>query len=76
MARHDLSRHAQARQQAPWDNADSVSYLSTEVKQDMVWLVPGWESAFGFNSMSSPLLTPSVSALCVPNGTHQFFVNF
>jgi hypothetical protein len=27
----------------------------------------------GFFSMSSLLLTPSVSTLCVKNGTHQFF---
>ncbi len=28
----------------------------------------------GFILMSSLLLTPSVLTLCVPNGTHQFFV--
>jgi hypothetical protein len=56
-------------QQAPWDKADSVSYLSTSVKQNEAWLVPGWESALGFISMSSLLLTPSVSTLCVPDGT-------
>jgi hypothetical protein len=59
-------------QQAPWDNAASGSYLITQVKQDLAWLVPGWESVLGFISMSSLLFKPSVSTLCVPNGTHQF----
>jgi hypothetical protein len=40
-------------QQAPWDNVDSVSYLSAQVKQDYAWLVPGWESALGFISVST-----------------------